>query len=148
MHILSLSANFNIPINITKSVFEKSIDKFLLCCEVLVSCLSTIRMPFIRTSQHRRSLSGLLSKTISVMLMGIWKLAERDSIVKATIIGSYNGLSPGRPYWINTCILLIWHLRIPLSEIWVEFHSFSLKEMHLKMSSAKLAAIYFGVNGL
>ena len=56
------------------------------------------------------------------------------------IIGSDNGLSPGRRQaiiWTNVRILLIGPLRTNFSEILSETHSFSFKKMHLKMSSAK-----------
>ena len=57
-----------------------------------------------------------------------------------TIIGSDNGLSPGRRQaviWTNAGILLIGTLGINFSEISIEIHIFSFKKMHLKMSSAK-----------
>ena len=56
------------------------------------------------------------------------------------IIGSDNGLLPGRRQaiiWINTGILLIGHLATKFSEILIEILTFSLKKMHLKVSSAK-----------
>ena len=57
-----------------------------------------------------------------------------------TIIGSDNGLLPGWRQainWTNAEILLIWPLGIDFNEILFEFHTFSLKKMHLKMSSGK-----------
>ena len=60
---------------------------------------------------------------------------------KLTIIGSDNGLSPGRRQaiiWTNAEILLIWHLETNLkNEILIGIQTFSFKKMHLKMSSAK-----------
>ena len=55
-------------------------------------------------------------------------------------IGSDNGLSPGRRHaiiWTNVGILLIGPLRTNFSEILIEIQTFSLKIMHLKMSSSK-----------
>ena len=57
-----------------------------------------------------------------------------------TIIGSDNGLSPGRRQAIirtNAGILLIRALGIKVSEILSEHHVFSYKKIHLKMSSEK-----------
>ena len=57
-----------------------------------------------------------------------------------TIIGSDNGLLPGRHQaliWTNTGILLIWPLRTNFSEILIEIQMFSFRKMHLKTSSAK-----------
>ena len=57
-----------------------------------------------------------------------------------TIIGSDNGLSPGRRQaiiWTSAGILLIGPLGTNFSEVLIGIHTFSLKKMHLKMSSAK-----------
>ena len=57
-----------------------------------------------------------------------------------TIIGSDNGLSPGRHQaiiWTNAGILLIRHLGTNFSEISIEIHILSFTKMHLKMSSGK-----------
>ena len=59
-------------------------------------------------------------------------------------MGSDNGLSPGRRQAIistNAGILLIGHLGTNLSEIVIEITIFSLTNLHMKMSSAKVAAI-------
>ena len=61
-----------------------------------------------------------------------------------TIIGSGNGLSPGRHQtiiWTNAGILLIRILGTNLSEI----HTFSFKKMHLKLSSAKWRLFCLGL---
>ena len=57
-------------------------------------------------------------------------------ISKLTIIGSDNGLLPGRHQaiiWTNAEILLIEPLRTNLSEILIESHTFSFNKMYLKM---------------
>ena len=57
---------------------------------------------------------------------------------KLTIIGSDNGLSPGRHQaiiWTNAEILLIRPLGTNFSEILIEIYAFSFKKIHLKMSS-------------
>ena len=57
-----------------------------------------------------------------------------------TIIGSDNGLSPGRHQainWTNVGILLIGPLGTNFSEILIEINTFSFTKMHLKMSSGK-----------
>ena len=59
---------------------------------------------------------------------------------KLTIIGSDNGLSPDRRQaiiWTNVGIVLIRTLGTNFSEILGKTHSFSIKKMHFKMSSAK-----------
>ena len=60
--------------------------------------------------------------------------------VNLTIIGSDNGLSPGRRQaiiWTNAWILLIRTLGTNFSEILSEIHIFSFTKIHLKMSSGK-----------
>ena len=67
------------------------------------------------------------------------------------IIGSDNGLSPGRRQaiiWTNAGILLIGPLRIKFSEILIEINTFLFNKMHLKMSSAKLRLFRLGPNVL
>ena len=70
---------------------------------------------------------------------------------KLTIIGSDNGLLPGRRQaiiWTNAGILLIGPLRTNLNEILIEIHAFSFKKMHLKMSSGKWQPSCLGLNVL
>ena len=57
-----------------------------------------------------------------------------------TIIGSDNGLSPGRRQaitWTNVGILLIGPLGTNFNEMLIEINTFSFKKIHLKMSSGK-----------
>ena len=70
---------------------------------------------------------------------------------KLTIIGSDNGLSPGRRQaiiWTNTRIMLSRTLGTNFSEIIREIHTFSFKKMHLKMSSGKWRPYCLGLNVL
>ena len=70
---------------------------------------------------------------------------------KLTIIASDNGLSPGRRQaiiWTNAGILLIRPLGTNFSEILIKILTFSLKKMHLKMSSAKFRPFCLGLNVL
>ena len=68
-----------------------------------------------------------------------------------TIIGSDNGLSPGRCQAIietNAGILSIGPLGTNFNENSIEIHTFSFKKMHLKMSSAKWRPFCLGLNVL
>ena len=68
-----------------------------------------------------------------------------------TIIGSDNGLSPGRRQaiiWTNAGILLIGPLGTNFSEILIGINKFSFTKMHLKMSSAKWRPFSLGLNVL
>ena len=72
-------------------------------------------------------------------------------VVKLTIIGSDNGLSPGRRQaiiWTNAAVLLIGPLGTNFSEILIEMHTFSFKKMKMKMSSGKWRPFCLGLNVL
>ena len=80
-----------------------------------------------------------------------WGRAMHICVIKLTIIGSDNGLSPGRRQaiiWTDAGILLIRSLATNFSEILGNIHSFSFKKMHLKMSSAKGRLFSLGLNEL
>ena len=70
---------------------------------------------------------------------------------KLTINGSDNGLSPSRRQaiiWTNAVILLIGSLGTNFSKILIVMYTFSLKKMHLKMSSEKWQPSCLGLNVL
>ena len=72
-------------------------------------------------------------------------------VSKLTIIGSDNGLSPGRRQiiiWTNAEILLIGPLGRNFNEILIEIHIISFKKFHLKMSSGKRRPSCLGLNVL
>ena len=72
-------------------------------------------------------------------------------VSKLTIIGSDNGLSPGRRQaiiWTNAGILLIGPLGTNFSEILIKIHTFSFKKMWLKVSTAKWRPSCLGLNVL
>ena len=80
-----------------------------------------------------------------------WGRVTHICVVELTIIGSDNGLSPGRRraiIWTNTGILSIGPLGTNFSEILIEIYTFSFKKMHLKMSSGKWRPFCLGLNVL
>ena len=94
---------------------------------------------------------------VKVHCISHWDRVTHICVCKLTIIGSDNGLSPGRCQaiiWINAGILWIGMLGTEFSEILCKFHKFSFKKTHkkthLKMSpvngnyfvSASLCYIY------
>ena len=69
-----------------------------------------------------------------------WGRVTHICVVKLTIIGSDNGLSPGRRQaiiWTNAGILLIGPLGKNFIEILIGIQIFSFKKMHFKISSGK-----------
>ena len=84
-------------------------------------------------------------------LLTHWGRVTHVCVGKLTIIGSDNGLSPGRRQtiiWTNAGILLIGPLGTNFSEIVVGIQTFSFKKIHLKMSSAKWRPFCLGLNVL
>ena len=80
-----------------------------------------------------------------------WGRVTHICVGNLTIIGPDNGLSPGRRQaiiWTNDGILLIGPWGTNLNEILIGIQTFSLKEMHLKMSSAKWRRFCLGLNVL
>ena len=80
-----------------------------------------------------------------------WGRVTHICVNKLTLIGSDNGLSPGRRQAIirtNAGILLIGPLGTNFSEILSEIHTFSFKKMHLKTSSSKRRPFCLGLNVL
>ena len=67
-----------------------------------------------------------------------WRRVTHICVGKLSIVGSDNGLSPGRRQaiiWTNDGILLIEPLGTKFSEISIKIRTFSFNKMHLKMSS-------------
>ena len=77
-----------------------------------------------------------------------WEQVTHICIVDLTIIGSDNGLSPGRRQaiiWTNAGMLLIGPLGTNFSEKLIEIHTFSFKKIPLKMSSGKWRPFCLGI---
>ena len=80
-----------------------------------------------------------------------WGRVTHICVVKLVIIGSDNGLSPGRRQaiiWTNAGILLIGPLGTNFSENLSTILTFSFTEMRLKVSSAKWRPFCLGLNVL
>ena len=80
-----------------------------------------------------------------------WGRVSHLCVSELTIIGSDNGLSPGRRQaiiWTNAVILFIRPLGTNFNEIWIKILTFSFTKMRLKVSSAKWRPICLGLNVL
>ena len=87
---------------------------------------------------------------IKIMLIHCGRVTH-ICVGKLIIIGSDNGLSPDRHQaiiWINAGLLSIGPLRTYFSENLIKMQQFSLKKMHVKMSSAKWRLSCLGLNVL
>ena len=70
-----------------------------------------------------------------------WGRVTHTCVSKQAIVGSDNGLSPGRRQaiiWTNAGILLIGPLGTNFSEILVGIQTFSFRKMHLKITGDPL----------
>ena len=101
--------------------------------------------------------NGHLTNHVSIwQYKVIWKLSlthwgrvTHICVGNLAIIGSDNGLSPGRRQaitWTNVGILLIGPFGTNVSEILSRIEKFPFKKMHLKMSSAKWRPFCLGLN--
>ena len=111
---------------------------------------------------HYKSRSGHRINTHNHFVMGAyaafderslthWSRVTHICVSRLAIIGSDNGLSPGRRQaiiWTNAGILLIGPLGTNFSEIYIEILTFSFKKMCLKVSSAKWRQFCLGLNVL
>ena len=100
------------------------------------------------------------TKSWSVHIMPVWHQAitlthwgrvTHICVGKQTIIGSDNGLSPGRRQaiiWTNAGILLIGRLGTNFSDISIKIVTFSFTKMRLKVSSAKWRPFCLSLNVL
>ena len=92
--------------------------------------------------------------SIFIFLVGFlthWGRVTHICVGNLTIIGQDNGLSPGRRQaiiWTNAGILFIGPWETNFSEILIGIHTFSIKKMPLKMSSAKWRPFCLGLNVL
>ena len=80
-----------------------------------------------------------------------WGRVTHIYVGNVTIIGSDNGLSPGRRQafiWTNVGLLSIATLGTNFSEILIEIQTFSYKKMHLIISSGKWRPFCLGLNVL
>ena len=80
-----------------------------------------------------------------------WGRVTYICVGKLTIIGSNDGLSPGRCQaiiWTNAGILLFGPLGSYFCEIVIEIDTFSFKKMHLNLSSAKWRPSCLSLNEL
>ena len=78
-----------------------------------------------------------------------WGRVTHICVGKLIIIGSDNGLSPGRRQaitWTNAGILFIRPLGTNFSGISISIETFSFKKMHLKISSARCRPFCLGLN--
>ena len=99
--------------------------------------------------QVKHSSTGSLSDLQCVVGLTHWGRVTHTCVGKLTIIGSDDGLSPGRRQaiiWTNAGIFLFGPLGSNFREVLIEIDIFSFKKMHLKLSSAKWGSFCLSLN--
>ena len=96
-------------------------------------------------------LSKWLPSCPRLIVLTHWGRVTHICINKLAIIGSDNGLSPGRRQtiiWTNAGILLIKPLGTNVNEMLIAILTFSFMKMHLKVSSGKCRPFCLGLDVL
>ena len=126
----------------------------LLSCEE-VNYREYLFTTYLKSNQSQSSciysfcFIGLILPTAFVLTH--WGRVTHICVGNLTIIGSDNGLSPGRRQaitWTNVGILFIGALATNFSEMLIKIHTFSFKKIHLNMSSGKWWPFCLGLNVL
>ena len=115
------------------------------------SNLNQNELVFCQENAFENGISKISTICSSHIVLTHWGRVAHICVSNLTIIGSDNGLSPGRRQaiiWTNAGILLIGPLETNFSEISIKIHVFSFKKMHLKMSSGKWRPFCLGLNVL
>ena len=102
------------------------------------NCLNPIRYKGLSIIQP--VIKVFMDMVVSAFLLTHWGRVTHICVSKLTIIGSDNGLSPGRRQaitWTNAGILLIGPLGTNFNETSIGIHTFWIKKIHLKLSSGK-----------
>ena len=122
-----------------------------LCARIVVTfcsgVLTKLRISEWVTFERGVKCCSIESKEISTH----WGWMTHICISKLTIIGSDNGLAPGRRQaiiWTDAGILSIGSLGTNFSEILITIHTFSFKKIYLNMSSGKWRPFCLGFNVL
>ena len=93
----------------------------------------------------------LWSCRLDISMLIHWGRVTHICVGKLTVLGSDNGLSPGRRQaiiWTNAGILFIGPLGTNCIEISIGIQTFSFKEMRMKLSSANWRPFCLGLNEL
>ena len=122
----------------------------VIWCPVHQSTLAQVMAYCLTAPSHYLSQYWLIiGRILCHSSLTHWGRVTHICVIELTIIGSDNGLSPGRRQAIicsNAGILLIGPLGTNFSEILIEIHTFSFKKLHLKMSSGKCRPFCLGLN--
>ena len=144
---------WNIIMKFNMIVFiMKCSDKMLhLATVVTASRRNAIKLDCVGGDDSNKIMAVKSMELNLIMWLTHWGRVTHICVSDLTIIGSDNGLSPGRRQAIirtNAGILLIRPLGTNFSDILIEILLFSFKKMRLKVSSAKRRPFCLGLNVL
>ena len=134
--------------------FSGSTKLYVVLLKSFMNNSVTLRMPAVPSLPvNALSVLEIDLRTICPFIIALthWGRVTHICVGKLTIIGSDNGLSPGRRQaiiWTNAGILLIGPLGTKFSEILIKIYTFSFKKINLKVSSGKWRPSCLGLNEL
>ena len=135
--------------------YTKNVRLYLVFrkCTMTVEYIAVLRVATLIFGENKMTGRTTISTKYmaSSLLLTHWGRVTHICVGKPTIIGSDNGLPPGRRQaiiWNNAGLLLIEPLETNFSEISIGIQTFSFKKMHLHMSSAKWRPFCLGLNVL
>ena len=123
--------------------WKSSINKLHKASEKLLSYANLIGTGATQMTLWQSAVPPVSKKLLEVL--------RPSDACRLAIIGSDNGLSPGRHQaiiWINAGIMETGPVGTNFSEILIVICTFSIREMHLKMSSGKWRPFCLGLNVL
>ena len=133
------------------TIWDQGILKNHACYGTFIIILRPQKQISSTSLTKRGPVCAILTNSQCLNILTHWGWVTHICVGKLTIIGSDNGLSPGRRQaiiWTNAGILLNEPLGTSLSEILIGIQIFSFKKMRLKMSSAKWRPFCLGLNVL
>ena len=120
------------------------------CCSLDESCYESSRWRGLGGEMFDYVHNWWIAANL-LSLITHWGRVTQICVGKRTMIGSDNGLSPGRRQaiiWTSAGILLIGPLVTNSSEFLIVIYTFSFSKMHLIMSSAKWRPFCLDINVL
>ena len=135
----------------TTTVSKIGTPKFILLLKFISKQYNQIRSHNNASRRAQYGNSALFHTIFYFAWLTHWGRVTHICVGILTITGSDNCLSPGRRQaiiWTNAGILLMVPLGTNFSEILIEILTFSIKKMHLKMSSAKWLPFWLDLDGL
>ena len=134
-----------------RMTLDAAVDFAVICSGNGLALIRQNMKTFMKINAFENLITKWWAFYIGLYVLTHWGQVTHRCFGNLTIIGSDNGLSPGRYQaiiWTNAGILLIGSLGTNFGEIFTEIITFSFKKMYLKVSPAKWRPFCLGLNVL